>query len=774
MPKVLTNRRVQVVAGMLVVVLSLVTGGSFGVAAVVRSSTEEANSFLRSSRSSKMYMANGELLANLHGEIDRDPVALEDIPRAMRNAAIAIEDRRFYSHGGLDVRGIARAFLRNVSNGDRQGGSTISQQLAKNLYFHGEQRTVFRKGSEAVLTLGIEGMSTKEQILEAYLNTAYFGRGAYGVQTAAKSYFRKDVSKLSLGEAAFLAGLIHMPGRYDFTSSDSPEEQDERREAAMRRRNVVLEAMADAGYISRANARRVAATDLSIQRPKDPRWRHPYFVDAVLRELGVLRNRGEDKPNDRFDFLGDSHTERAQSVYRDGLRIHTTLDPEAQANAERALSEQLPDGELPKLSAALVSMEPGTGNVRALIGGRDYYPKGCDDESDDQKPVCRHAKVNLALGSVAGGSGRQPGSSFKPIVLAAALENGLSLRQTVDGSPFQHSYDIGQTWKVANYEGSAGGTMSIVDATVKSVNAAYGRLEIQFLGKGKATDGSAKVAAVSRKLGIDFPTADALRARCGENYQKNGGCTPADQVPAIALGAKEVSPLEMAGAYATFANDGIYARPNFVSKITDSEGKVLYRAEPERHRAISEKTATGVSHVLEQVIQRGTGRAAALDRPAAGKTGTSQMWRDAWFAGYIPQLTSVVWVGNPVPVQEGDGSWSIESMTPANGYGLRVTGGSYPARIWGAHMTPTVEGLPQLDFDEPDADLFKPPKSSLGGGKSLVGMSGIDATIMAKRQGNVVVHRACPPGGGTRGITVWKQEQRGDTTHIWRSRAVCR
>ncbi|MEX2393119.1 MAG: transglycosylase domain-containing protein, partial [Actinomycetota bacterium] len=579
MPKILTNRRVQVIAGTFAVVLFIATGATFGFASVVRSSTEEANAFLRSSRSSKVYMANGELLANLHGEIDRDPVPLAEIPLALRNAAIAIEDRRFYSHGGLDVRGIARAFMRNVTEGDRQGGSTISQQLAKNLYFHGEERTMWRKGTEAVLSLGIEGMGTKDQILEAYLNTAYFGRGAYGVQTAARSYFRKDVQKLSLAESAFLAGLIHMPARYDFAGSDSTEEQDERKKAALERRNVVLDAMADVGYISDASARKGKASDLEIEPPRDPRWRHPYFVDAVLRELGVLRNRGEDRPDDRFKFLGATHSERAQAVYRSGLRIHTTLDPDVQANAERALTEQLPDGELPKLSAALVTLEPGMGNVRALIGGRDYYPKGCDDEDEStHRPVCRHAKVNLALGSVAGGSGRQPGSSFKPIVLAAALEHGLSLRQTVDGSPFQHSYDAGQTWKVANYEGSAGGTMSVVDATVKSVNAAYGRLLIQFLGKGEATDGSAKVAEVARKLGIGFPTADELRERCGDNYQRSGGCTPADQVPAISLGAKEVSPLEMAGAYGTFANGGVYARPTFITKITDTDGKVLYES----------------------------------------------------------------------------------------------------------------------------------------------------------------------------------------------------
>ena len=324
------------------------------------------------------------------------------------------------------------------------------------------------------------------------------------------------------------------------------------------------------------------------------------------------------------------------------------MDSAAQRNAEASVREQLPNGTLERLSTALVSVEPGTGFVRALIGGRDYYPKGCEDEEDTTtKAHCRNAKMNLALGSLSGGSGRHPGSSFKTVVLAAALENDLSLRQTLDGSPFAYRLSENDQWKVENYEGSAGGTMSVVDATVRSVNAAYARLEIQFLGDGKALIGSKKVADVSRRLGIGFPTEAEMKETCEDEYLKTARCTPVDHIPAIALGAVDVAPLEMAAAYATFANGGVYAKPTFVTKITDSKGEVLYTAKPQTHRAVSELTATGVSHVLQQVIQRGTGRAAALDRPAAGKTGTSQAWRDAWFSGYVPQLATSVWIGNP-------------------------------------------------------------------------------------------------------------------------------
>ncbi len=773
-----TDRRLQIVVGAALVCVLLLTGGSLTVASAL-SSGDDASTFLRSSMSSKMLAADGSPLANLHGEIDRDPVPLSRIPQALQDAAVAVEDRRFYRHGAIDIRGTARALMNNLGSGDRQGGSTITQQLAKNLYFHGQPRTMWRKGAEAILAIGLERVSSKAKILEAYLNTAYFGRGAYGVQTAARSYFRKDVSKLALAQSALLAGLIHMPAGYDFTATDAPDVQKARRDAAVARRNVVLEAMADAGRITRSVAGRSKVQPVDIRPPKDPRWTHPYFVDAVLRELGVLRNRGDDTPDDRFDVVGSTHSERADAVYRKGLRITTTLDPDVQANAERAVAQQLPDGTLPKLSTALVSVEPGTGFVRALIGGRDYYPRGCDDsETADAKPSCSHAKVNLALGSLAGGSGRQPGSSFKPIVLAAALENGLSLRQTVDGSPFTYHYgkdaEWPSTWKVANYENSAGGTMSIVDATVRSVNAAYARLEIQFLGDGVGTRGSAKVASVARKLGIALPSSDDLKRRCGEDYNRNGGCTPADNVPAIALGAKEVSPIDMAGAYAAFANDGVYARPTLVAKITDADGTVLYRAKPRTHRAVSSTTARGVSHVLQQAVQRGTGRAAVLDRAVAGKTGTSQVWRDAWFDGYVPQLATTTWVGNPIPVLSG-GHWAVESMTPSNGYPTRIVGGSYPARIWHAAMEPSVAGLSMRGFPPAPRSLFGPGvelKRFKGEEREL---SDLASLIRLERSGRrVIVHRKCPPGGGHgRGIHVWKQQERDGTTHAYRSPAVC-
>jgi len=771
---IVTNRRVQTVVAA-VVVIGLVVGlTSLGYASVL-GAPDEMSSLLRSSISSKVYAADGSQIANLHGEIDRTPVKLSEIPKSLQLAVVAIEDRRFYTHGGVDIRGTVRAAV-NTLRGVRQGGSTITQQLVKNLHFRGRDRTLMTKAAEAVVAVGLDRAWSKEGVLEAYLNSAYFGRGAYGVQAASRSFFRKDVGDLDLSQSAFLAGLIHMPAHYDFAATDAPDVKAGARKAALNRRNVVVDVMRDLGFVTGEQAERAKADRLVISPPPERNWKHPYYVDAVLRDLGVLKNRGTAYPDERFDFLGATHKERAETVYRGGLRIHTALVPDVQEAAERAMSEQLPPGVLPKASAALASVEPGTGGVAALVGGRDYYPEGCEDP-DSTNPVCRHAKVNLALGSVAGGSDRQPGSSFKPIVLAAGLEDGLSLRQTVDASPFTYRYDRNDKWKVQNYEGSAGGTMDVVDATVRSVNAAYARLEIQFLGDGNGIDGAGKVAAVARKLGIGFPTAGELEKRCGKEYNRSPRCTPADRVPAIALGAKETSPLQMAGAYATFANDGVYAKPTFVTKITHADGKVLYEAKPERRRAVSSATARGVSHVLEQAVERGTGRAAIIpDRPVAGKTGTAQMWRDAWFAGYVPQLTTVTWIGNPTLVL-ADGKRTVESMTPSNGYPVRVTGGSYPARLWHAAMAPALEGRPVETFAEPPRTLFGPPKELKrfeGEEEEEADVSDLAAIMRLERSGKrVVVHRECPPGGGTRGINNWKQEQRGDETHVWRSRAVC-
>ena len=655
---------------------------------------------------SKVYDARGHVIANLHGEINRDIAPLELIPRHVRNAVVAIEDVRFWQHQGIDLRSITRAALSNLRTGPDaqrlQGGSTLSQQLAKNLYFPRPARTLSRKVAEAQVTWQLERQYTKQQILEMYLNTIYLGRGLYGFETAARSYFGKPAAELTLPEGAFLAGLIHEPGRYAWDAGDPPARQKERQDAARARRDTVIRRMKRLNMITPQQEATALGTRLRVSPTGERQWQHPYFVDLVLRELGVLRGRSQ-RLDPRYNFLGGSFEERSRNVYRGGLRIYTALDPRAQQAAESAVETVLPKN-LERLSAALVAIEPRTGYIRALVGGREYYPN-CPPPTNGAttaaSPACRLGKVNLALGSSGGGSGRQPGSSFKPFVLAAALERGISLHQPYASDPFTYDYTGGQ-WKVSNYDGAGGGPMTIVDGTARSVNAVFARLEIDGVGEGDGIKGASYVAGVARRLGIEFPTREQLQVRCGDQYLKRDACLAADDTPAIALGAKEVSPINVATAYATFANDGVRVEPTSIVRITDAKGRLLYRANPQQLRAIPSGVARGITDTLRQVVQRGTGTRAAIDRPAAGKTGTSQQWRDAWFDGYVPQLAAAVWVGNPCPPPCA----RIESMTPANGYPYRVVGGTLPAMIWHNFMSAALRGVPVRDFPPPPTVLF--------------------------------------------------------------------
>ncbi len=657
---------------------------------------------------SKVYDARGRVIANLHGEINRDIAPLDQIPKHVRDAVIAIEDVRFWQHQGIDLRSITRAALSNLRRGPDserlQGGSTISQQLAKNLYFPRPARTISRKIAEARVTWELERQYTKEQVLEMYLNTIYLGRGLYGIETASRSYFGKSAAELKVEEGAFLAGLIHEPGRYEWSPDDAPDRQKERQIAARSRRNVVLGQMGRLGMIDSVEADEAVSAPVKVKPAGERHWQHPYFVDLVLRQLGVLRNSRSDKLDPRFDFLGRTFGDRSRNVYRGGLRIYTTLDPRAQAAAEDAVANVFPQN-LDRLSTALASIEPSTGYIRALIGGRDYYPD-CEPSKDgtttSPKQTCELAKVNLALGNYAGGSGRQPGSSFKPFVLAAALQRGISLHQPYGSDAFTYEYTGGR-WNVSNYDGSGAGHMTLVDGTVRSVNAVFARLEIEGVGEGDGMKGASHVAETARRMGVGFPTREELKARCGDRYARDDACLAADDTPAVALGAKEVSPLDLATAYATFANDGIRVEPTAIARIVDGGGRTLYRADPKSVRVIPAGVARGVTHALQQVIKRGTGTRAAIDRPAAGKTGTSQQWRDAWFAGYVPQLTTVVWVGNPKPIP-GVGN---ESMIPSNGYPYRVVGGTIPAMMWRSFMSKALEGVPVRDFAPPPTAIFK-------------------------------------------------------------------
>ena len=574
-------------------------------------------------------------MAKLSGEEDRVSVPLEEMPQVFIDAVLAAEDRQFFSHSGIDPVGIARALYRDLRNeGVRQGGSTITQQYAKNAYLSSE-RTVLRKLKEAVLAIELERELSKEEILERYLNIVYFGRGAYGAEAAARSYYGKSIRDIGLPEAAYLAGLIRAPETADV--SNDPER-------ATFRRDSVLAGMVRTGAITGDERDAAAAVPIGdMARPRSQRdsmtvlrgaevGSH-YYVEHVRRQL--------------YDRYG------AERVNGGALRVYTTLDLDLQAAAHQAVWGTLDRPEDP--AGALVSIDDA-GRVLAMVGGRDFEA----------------SEVNLALGRSAGGTGRQPGSSFKPFVLATALEQGISLRSRFDNE-YQKVYpkaNAGEDWEVSNYERGNEGVMDLAEATRISSNTVYADLMLEV--------GPGNVADVARRLGIrsELPVVNSL-----------------------ALGAGEVSVMDMASAYSTFAREGEAIQPVIITKVeqvVDGEVRVLETASTKSEQAVSEATAAQVSHALRQVVLGGTGSGANPGFPVAGKTGTTQDYRDAWFVGYTPQLTTAVWMGFPDPDEQGQ---------PRRMEGVRgrdVTGGSFPAQIWRTFMRAAVDGEDHGSFPTPD------------------------------------------------------------------------
>ena len=571
---------------------------------------------------------DGSVLAVLHAEENRSPVTLEDVPEHVVQAILDLEDDRFWEHGGVDLRSTARALFTNVSSGEvLQGGSTVTQQLVKNALLTPE-KTVGRKLKEAVLAVRLENEMSKAEILERYLNTVYFGNSAYGVQAAAETYFGKDANDLTKGQAAFLAGLIRNPIGYD--PLKYPEE-------ARARRDVAVDRMLALGTLTEEEAVRIKRQDLptAISRPLPPGDNH--FVEAVKQVL---------LDDER---LGETAQERYNAVFKGGLRITTTLDPRMQRDAQAAVNRVLPASVTRgQFAAALVSIDPSNGAVRAMIGGESF----------------EQAKFNLATQGR-----RQPGSAFKPFVLAAALDAGYSPNDTINGtSPCSIKQPRPlEPYEPGNYEGSAGGVMTLTEATAKSVNCAYAKLGVIV--------GLDKVVEMAHKLGISAP----LR-----------------EFPSLSLGAQEVTPLEMASAYGTFAADGIHHEPRFIERIEDREGKTVVDEDSDGDRVIPSQLARVETQVLRRVVEGGTGTRARLPRQqVAGKTGTSQNHENAWFVGYTPHLSTAVWMGAPGA-----------NVAMTNVGGIRVTGGSYPARIWHDFMIEALEGQSPRAFPAPNPRLI--------------------------------------------------------------------
>ncbi|MGH8993368.1 MAG: transglycosylase domain-containing protein [Acidimicrobiia bacterium] len=572
------------------------------------------------SRRSVVLAADGSPIGEFREAESRVVIDKDQIPDVVKRAVIAAEDHEFYEHEGVDWQGIGRAFWADVrSRSLEQGGSTITQQLVKNLYTGGE-RTVVRKAKEALIAAQVERVLEKDEILAKYLNTVYMGDSVFGVEAAAQSYYRKPARELTLSEAALLAGVLPAPSRYSPRSHP---------EAAEFKRNVVLDSVERYGLATPEELAAARAEKPKIHPPPGVVGRYPYFLDYLRVYLLDVKGYTPDQ------------------VYRGGLKIETTLDVEMEDQAIKVLSKALPGAEDPE--ASLVSVEPQTGYVRALVGGRNWEV----------------SKVNLALGRLGGGSGRQAGSAFKPFVLARALDAGVSPNK-VYSAP-SSVQPRGFTKPVGNYEGGSYGSATIAKAMHKSINTVYVQLIVDV--------GIKQTAELAKRLGI---------SSIDLNKPVYGG---------IAIGTQEVSPLDMASAFSVFAARGLRAEPTPVLRITDQDGRVLEdNTVSERgERVLEEPVADNMNQILRGVIEAGTGTRAKIGRPAAGKTGTSKNYENAWFVGNTPTLSTAVWMGYPkgnIPLLRIHG-------TP------RVAGGTIPAKMWHDFMAQAVRGVEATDFTEP-------------------------------------------------------------------------
>ena len=571
----------------------------------------------------RIYSADGEVLSELFVQ-KRVFVELNNIPKHMQDAVIASEDRRFYEHWGLSLRSVARAISINIlSLSYRQGFSTLTQQLARNLYKTiGFEDSILRKIKEVITAVQIERTYTKDEILEMYLNTVHFGHGTYGVEAATKRFYGKESKLLSVDESALLVGLLPSPASY------SPIRHPDR---ARKRRNTVLRLMRDQGYISHNEHAQYRATTLEAVNELPIRGKAPYFTEYVRRLL--------EKEDEALDI----------NIYRDGFKIYTTLDSRLQAQAEEVVLEAIKksqsklnnrimnnqeefellghltiydedsvkmmmqgEAQLYKdlrakllVQTAFVAINPKTGGIMAMIGGRPDY----------------HDQYNRAVQAK-----RQPGSVFKPFVYTTALENGYTVSQQLLNQPVvlnvQNTDGSWVKWKPQNYGGSTGGLTTLREGLRKSLNLISVRIVQQ-----------------------DYAPAEQVK----RTAQRMGISTDIRAVDAIALGTSEVIPLEMVSAYAAYANKGVYSKPFAITKIEDRYGNTIREYAPAQYEVLSEEIAFLMTNLMQTVMDRGTGGSARwkynFTRPAAGKTGTTQGWSDAWFVGFTPQIAAGVWFG---------------------------------------------------------------------------------------------------------------------------------
>jgi penicillin-binding protein 1A len=635
-----------------------------------------------------VYATDGSVLAEWHAGTDRSLVGYDEIPTHLVDAVVAIEDRRFWIHNGVDVRAVARAASANLNAGTIvQGGSTITQQYVKNVLV-GDDVTLERKAAEVGLALRVEETLSKEQILERYLNTIFFGEAAYGVGSAARRYFGKDVSDLTLSESTLLAGLINSP------SSLNPYEHPA---AAVARRDAVLQEMVGLGWLDRAQADAASMEPLALlPRGAADEMAYPYFTDEVRRSL-------LDNP-----ALGTTPEERLATLTGGGLKVFTTLDPEVQRAAEAAVGSVLPSEGGP--SAAVVAIDPRDGRVLAIVGGTDFY--------DLADPI---AQFNLATqGS------RQPGSSFKPFALAAALESGVSIDSTWPGGRQAVVDGLHGSWEVANHEDAYYPALTLREATVFSVNVPYAYL-VDLIGP-------EPVVAAANAAGIDTELA---------------------AVPTIVLGTQDVSVFDMAEGYTTFANNGIHVDPVLVTRIENAQGEVIFEHVPRYTRVFTEETASSVTAALTEAVRRGTGQQAKIGRPVAGKTGTTENSHDAWFVGYTPEFVAAVWVGFP--------QGNVPMVAPNTEF--TITGGTWPARIWSRLAISALEGVGYSTADTDSAVELVPVELDTSTG-FLAGPLCPRAHVATVHLRPAVVPSITCPIHNPEGVAVIEQGTLPDVVHL--------
>src|SRR5450830_265662 len=583
-----------------------------------------------SAETSKVYALDGTLITEFHAEENREIVPFEKMSNYIKDAILAVEDKRFYDHQGVDYIRIIGAFIADVKAGNKeQGASTITMQYIRNVYFAPE-KTFMRKINEAVMAIQLEKKYTKDKILEMYLNTIYFGVGTYGVEKASQAYFGISANDLNLQQAALLAALVKAPSIYN-PYSDIKKAQD--------RRNLVLKLMYEQERIDKEQYLNAISSPVELnkdtQLAEDEQQNQiaPYFIDYVKQQL-------YEKKFTDYD------------VFKGGLRIYTTLDIGLQEKAENAIRTVFPQD--PGPSYSLISTDPANGYIYALIGGKDYNTN----------------KFNIATQGK-----RQPGSVFKVPVLMTSLNMNLSPNEKYNpNGPITINIPSGPDWTVENYGGTNYDTqaMTVVDATINSVNVVYAQLIMKV--------GAENVEKLCNDMGIED---------IGSN-------------PAIALGGLEegITPLDMSKIFSTLAANGYYREPVCILKITDSSGNILYEYDPNKNennkQIMGAPAAYNTTKILERVILEGTGKGANIGRPAAGKTGTTSDFRDAWFGGYSPELATVVWMGHME---------SNKPMEPIEGRNL--TGGSYPADIWREFMIAALKDRPIIQFEAPEGAIIE-------------------------------------------------------------------